>query len=161
MIPQIKQILYTTDLSDNARHAFGYAASLSERYNAKISVLHVIEELSHQASIHLMSLLGEERWNQIQKRNAQEVRATIKTRLEAFCDEMNAELDQCSFMVTDTAVRLGEPVEQILMEAEKIDADLIVMGTHGHNALAGAMLGSTARRVVRRSVKPVLTIRLP
>jgi nucleotide-binding universal stress UspA family protein len=35
------------------------------------------------------------------------------------------------------------------------------MGTHGHGTLADAMMGSTARRVLRRSAKPVLVVRLP
>jgi nucleotide-binding universal stress UspA family protein len=35
------------------------------------------------------------------------------------------------------------------------------MGTHGHGTLADAMMGSTARRVLRRSKKPVLVVRLP
>ncbi len=46
MLPDIKRILYATDLSENARHAFGYAASLANRYGAKIIVLHVIEDFS-------------------------------------------------------------------------------------------------------------------
>jgi nucleotide-binding universal stress UspA family protein len=36
-----------------------------------------------------------------------------------------------------------------------------VMGTHGHGTLADVMMGSTARRVLRRSRKPVLVVRLP
>ena len=46
MIPEIKKILYATDLSENARFAFGYAASLANRYGAQIVMLHVIEEIS-------------------------------------------------------------------------------------------------------------------
>ena len=46
MIPEIKNILYATDLSENARYAFGYAVSLANRCDAKITVLHVVEELS-------------------------------------------------------------------------------------------------------------------
>ena len=46
MLPNIKMILYATDLSESARHAFGYAASLADRYGAKIVILHVIEDFS-------------------------------------------------------------------------------------------------------------------
>jgi nucleotide-binding universal stress UspA family protein len=41
---EIKRILYTTDLSLHARHAFSYAVSLANRYDAKISILHVLPE---------------------------------------------------------------------------------------------------------------------
>jgi nucleotide-binding universal stress UspA family protein len=161
MIPAIKKILYTTDLSENARYAFGYAASLADRYDAKITIVHVLESLSENATMRLISILGEERWQQVQDRNVQEVLETIKARLEKFCNDMSAKLDQCSFVVEDIIVTTGQPVESILEQADKSGCDLIVMGTHGHKALSDSMLGSTARRVVRRSLKPVMVVRLP
>ena len=42
IIPDIKKILYSTDLSENARYCFGYAASLAHRYDALITILHVL-----------------------------------------------------------------------------------------------------------------------
>jgi len=58
-------------------------------------------------------------------------------------------------------VNVAEMREAILAAAAEIGADLIVMGTHGHGTLADVMMGSTARRVLRRSKKPVLVVRLP
>ncbi len=62
MIPEIKKILYATDLSENARHAFGYAVSLANRYGGGIIVLHVVEELSSFARSMVEEILGEKRW---------------------------------------------------------------------------------------------------
>ena len=123
--------------------------------------MHVLESLSENATMRLISLLGEDRWKQLQDRNVQEVLDTIKVRLEKFCEDMNTEFTQCTFQVDDIIVTTGQPVENILAQAEKGGCDLIVMGTHGQGALADAMMGSTARRVVRRSLKPVMVIRLP
>ena len=64
-------------------------------------------------------------------------------------------------MADEIHVKEGNPVEQILKQADESDCDLIVMGTHGTGSLADAMIGSTARRVVRRSLKPVLVVRQP
>lgn len=161
MIPEIKHILYATDLSDNAAHAFGYAASLANRYEAKISVMHVIEELSASSNIQLAEMLGEAKWKEIQDQNTQNVLETITRRLELFCKEMAETMNECPFLVTDKIVRQGNPVEWILQEAEDRNSDLIVLGSHGQSFVADIMLGSTARRVVRRSTVPVLTIRLP
>jgi nucleotide-binding universal stress UspA family protein len=61
----------------------------------------------------------------------------------------------------DVIVERGNPVEQILKQVEEKNCDLIVMGTHGYGTLEDAMIGSTARRVVRRSEKPVLVVQLP
>ena len=44
MIPEIKKILYSTDLSENSKFAFSYAASLANRYDAAITILHVLKD---------------------------------------------------------------------------------------------------------------------
>jgi nucleotide-binding universal stress UspA family protein len=74
---------------------------------------------------------------------------------------MSTELASHPFKVDDILVKIGIPEEKILQEVDKGDFDVVVMGTHGHGAFADAMMGSTARRVLRRSKKPVLVVRLP
>ena len=67
-----------------------------------------------------------------------------------------------SAKITDRVlVMRGNPVDQIVEQAEERNCDLIVMGSHGHGNLTEAMLGSTARRVLRKSRIPVLVVRLP
>jgi nucleotide-binding universal stress UspA family protein len=56
-------------------------------------------------------------------------------------------------------LRRGHTVEQILMLAGEIPADMIVIGTHGRKGLKLAMLGSTCDGVIRESEIPVLAIR--
>ncbi len=161
MIPEIKKILYTTDLSENARFAFGYAVSLANRYDARIVVLHVIEDISHQMNAQVADLLGAEKWQELQRNRKKEVVETLVHKIEAFCAETAAAMRPAPLRVTDIKVRNGHPVEEIIAESIASDYDVIVMGTHGHGILAGAMMGSTAMRVVRRSHVPVMVIRLP
>ena len=161
MIPEIKTILYATDLSENSQYAFGYAVSLANRYDAKIVVLHVIEDISHQMNMQVEDLLGAEKWQELQRTRKMEVAEILSRKIEAFCAETAAADESCPFTVTDIKVRNGHPVEEIIAESIASDYDVIVMGTHGHGILAGAMMGSTAMRVVRRSHVPVMVIRLP
>ncbi|MGH7932657.1 MAG: universal stress protein [Candidatus Binataceae bacterium] len=56
-------------------------------------------------------------------------------------------------------VEIGEPADVILMAERKLQADLIVMATHGRRGLTRLVLGSTAERIVRESTVPVLTVR--
>lgn len=161
MIPTIKKILYATDLSENALYAFGYAASLSNRYNAGITILHVVEEMSPSLSSHIVDLLGEERWRDMLEQNTEELIGRVRDRLDRFTEQMKNDLVDCPFTVDDILVRQGRPSEMIMLQAETIEYDMIVMGTHGYGLLAGALMGSTARRVVRRTETPVMVIRLP
>lgn len=67
----------------------------------------------------------------------------------------------------DTGVALSTSVEQadarvgVITAAERLNADLIVIGTHGRRGLSRALIGSVAEAIVRRSTIPVLTIHRP
>ena len=161
MIPEIKKILYTTDLSQNARYAFGYAASLANRYDAGISILHVLEDISPSADSLVINIIGKDKWNEVRGRNEKKVLETIKSRLTKFCDDVQEELPSCPFITDSIKVKIGRPVDEILQEIENNAYDVVVMGAHGQGFLEDALMGSVSRRVVRRCKTPVLVVRLP
>jgi nucleotide-binding universal stress UspA family protein len=161
MIPEIKKILCTTDLSENARFAFSYAASLANRYDAGITILHVLEDISPTTDNLVVGILGQEKWDELRGKNEKEVLSTLKSRLTTFCEDVQAELPSCPFITDNIKVTIGKPVDEILQEVENNNYDMVVMGAHGYGALADAVMGSVSRRVVRRCKKPVLVVRLP
>lgn len=161
MIPTIKKILYATDLSENARYVFAYAAALAHRFNAEIVMVHAMEPFSAYAQIRLSDMIGESEWAEMQKTKEQDTVELIRRRLGEFCDQMGSELNECPFLVTDIVVKRGNAAEVIMEQARAANCDLIVMGTHGHGALMDALVGSTARRVIRRSRIPVMVAHLP
>jgi nucleotide-binding universal stress UspA family protein len=59
----------------------------------------------------------------------------------------------------ESAGGVGEPGPAICATADRVGADLIVMGSHGHGRLAGAVLGSAAQHVTARAPCPVLVVR--
>jgi nucleotide-binding universal stress UspA family protein len=65
--------------------------------------------------------------------------------------------DQDEFTRTHVALR-GDVVEEILRQADAIDADLIVMATHGHDGVLDVLRGSTTEQVLRRAHRPVLAV---
>lgn len=159
-IPEIKKILYTTDLSEHARYAFSYAMSLANQYGAGITILHVLESSPSSESL-VTNVIGKEKWDKIRKENEEEVVNTIRQRLENFCEEVTREVPECPFITDEIVVKIGNPADEILNLVDSRDYDLVVMGAHGHGFLGSAMMGSISRRVVRHSKKPVLVIRLP
>ena len=161
MIPEIKKILYATDLSENARYAFSYAASLANRYGAGITILHVLQDLSPYRDSLVVNVLGEEKWNELRKGNEEKILGTLKERLEKFCSDVSVELPACPFITDDIVIKIGNPVDEILEQAEKTESDLLVLGAHGQGIIGDAMMGSVSRRVLRRCKKPILIIRLP
>jgi nucleotide-binding universal stress UspA family protein len=159
--PKIKKILYATDLSENARYAFGYAMSLANRYGAGITILHVLEDVSPFGDSLVVNILGRQKWDELRKANEQKAIDTIKERLTNFCEEVSRDLPECPFITDEILVKVGNPVEEILEQVGKRDLDMVVMGAHGQGFIEDAIMGSVSRRVVRRCKKPVLVIRIP
>jgi nucleotide-binding universal stress UspA family protein len=58
-----------------------------------------------------------------------------------------------------TVTYTGFPHVEIINSAKEVNADMIVMGTHGRTGLSHVLLGSVAERVIRTSDIPVLTVR--
>ncbi len=161
MIPVLKNILYTTDMSETSNYAFSYAASLANRYDALITIIHVLKNPMPTTENLVTNVLGEKKWMETLNSKKTEVVEKIRARLETFCEETQAELPSCPFLMNEVIVRIGNPVEAILEEINDQNYDLVIMGAHGHGAISGAVMGSVSRRVLRRSRTPVLVVRLP
>ncbi len=161
MFPQIRKILVATDLSENSRHAFRYAAFMADRFDAGITVLHVIDDLSTTGIRMLIDHVGEEKWAAIRKEREKGFRESIRKNIEAFCGEISKDMPECPFIVENIILREGNPAEEILAEAAKPEYSMVVMGTQGYGIVAGVFIGNTARRVVRRCKIPVTVIPMP
>ena len=167
--PRIKKILYATDLSETAAHAFAYAVSLANMYNASISTLHVLDEFSGREFV--VNMIPAAAWEDIKARHYAEAKTNligkkrdhiaIREVLEAFSEQANSEVDDQKTVIDEVLIKKGSPAEVILETAKELKCDLIVMGTHGQGVLTDMLIGSTAKRVVGKSPIPVLVIRLP
>lgn len=80
---------------------------------------------------------------------------------EALRAEVLGRLGQLARPGEQSDVAIGTPYEKILARAADLDADLIVMGTHGRTGLAHLLVGSVAEAVVRHAPLPVLIAHEP
>lgn len=160
MLPDIKKVLYATDLSRNSAFAFRYAMKFAEAQHADIVILHVLEGISPNTRALLSLYLAES-----ELRNALneklDVTEEIKNRLNTFCDQEYRDAPACASRVTHVKVSEGYPAEQILSKVDELNCDAIVMGTHGKGSFSHTFLGSVAQKILRRVRKPVFIIPLP
>jgi nucleotide-binding universal stress UspA family protein len=171
MIPEIRKILFTTDLTEGSHHAFNYAVSVASRHGATITIIYVMEEPSRSYSEKIKDFLGEEKWQQVQQSHEQHARqvligkkheaSVIREALDEFSGEAQRNFPEHGFALEEIVVTSGSVVEEILSESQDRDCDLIVMGYHVRGKFEEAVLGSTSRRVLRRSKIPVMLVRLP
>ena len=166
---KIKKILYATDLSETAVHAFSYAVSLANMYGAGITILHVLAEFPGEQFI--TNMITANTWKAIKEQHYSEARdrligkkrdhIAIKEVLQAFSEEVKVDEEDQTFVTDEILIKDGAPAEIIVQTAIEQNCDLVVMGTHGQSAIADVLIGSTAKWVIRQSPTPVLVIRLP
>jgi nucleotide-binding universal stress UspA family protein len=141
MLP-IHSILYPTDFSPQAGHAFQVACALARDYGARLVLLHVKPpEVVYGEGFVLPP-------------DSEAVRRELLEQLG-------------SLQLADPSVSVwrileeGNPAAEILHTAAEVGCDLIVMGTHGRTGLGRLLMGSVAEAVLRKAPCPVLTIRSP
>jgi nucleotide-binding universal stress UspA family protein len=161
MIPKINKILYTTDLSPNSKYAMRYALNSAKNHDAKIIMLHVLEQIQPTAQFLVQAYLDTERVDKILEQNVVHVKTKIENRMKKFCEKELKDEPDLMDRIDSMEICEGFPAEEILRKADELACDIIVMGTHGKGFLANAFLGSTTRRVLRRVRKPVYIIPLP
>jgi nucleotide-binding universal stress UspA family protein len=160
MMPDIQKILYATDLSKNAAYAFRYATYLAKNLDAEIVILHVIEKMSPDAQIALQAYLDIEDRKKMFKEKIGNAVDRIEKRLNIFCEKELQGDPACRGKIATTIVREGYPAEEILMQADRLNCDAIVMGAH-EKGFTHTFLGSVAKSVLRRSRKPAFIVPLP
>jgi nucleotide-binding universal stress UspA family protein len=140
-----RTILVPIDFSDESDRALEHAVDLAARVDAKLHLVHAIS----------VPTLG-----------VQEIGlAYATTRMDAIVTGAQAELDQRIARYRDRAafaparVEVGDAREVIDQVAQIIEADMIVMGTHGRRGVKRALLGSVTESVLRTAPCPVLAIR--
>jgi len=152
----IKHVLYATDHSENAQFAFAYAASIADRYGAKLTLLHVMPEFP-DSSIFDMNIersVSAKKWLTIKKEYLQSAKEELisKTRAD-FGRDVNDNYD--------IVVETGSPSQMIMLVAAERQCDFIVMGLKGKGTLTDPLMGDTVRRVLHQSKQPVLVVQPP
>ncbi len=142
-----KTILFATDFSEGSDFAFNAALSLARQFNSKLLIVHIINEPVDLRGFYVPHISFD--------KLEEEIEQGAEKLMEKFCrDHLQ---DYSSY---ETFVLPGIPYDEIIKNAVKFNADLIVLGTHGRTGLDHVLFGSTAEKVVRKSPIPVMTIRI-
>lgn len=140
---RFETILVPTDGSDGADRAAAHALELGDRYGATVHALYVVDDSMHALEDAPRSIVG------LLRQGGQ--RAT---------EEVGELVDEEGYDVTvRTSVERGVPREVIQSFGDGSEADLLVLGTRGLTGGNDPIIGSTTRRIIRETDRPVLTVR--
>ena len=140
-----KKILIPIDMSLYSLVAVQYGQEIAELFDAEVVMLYVDERDGKKEDKE-----GPEKVRESETSQRKKYVATIQQLL------INHDLVLRSMRIE---VRFGAAVREIVKAAEELQADLIVMSTHGRTGLRHVLLGSVAEKVVRFAKVPVLTVK--
>lgn len=144
----MKTILAALDFSDATPAVLEMASSLAKSYGAKLVLLHVVEpEPTYTAygftpdefpAIHLFQ---------------EEARKRATKKLEDTLSGVKATIPGAEVRLAE-----GSPLHALLDAGKEIEADIVVLGSHGHGVVASLLLGSVAEGMVRKAKIPTLVV---
>lgn len=146
----LSHILCATDLSETSVPAVEMAAEIARAVGARLTLAHVIEPITMPPGLEAYALEGmppdwEQRVDQGRRQAVDERLAKLRAR--------------CGDIPVTTQVFYG-PLPGILTDAvQDLQADLLVVGTHGRKGVAHLLLGSVAEKLLRIAPCPVLVVR--
>ncbi len=134
---RLRRIMVTTDFSKGTAAALNYAFSIAQVNEARITLVHVLEEMREITSAQYRS--------QRSKGVQRELLKLVPEDVKDWCD-------------IDTRIGAGTAYHVILTMLKKEKIDLLVMNTHGKGMVDRALLGSTTERIVRATPCPIMLI---
>ena len=140
----MKKILVATDGSAPSAEAVSFGVELAAEHEAELILVHVVPAVD-VVPAGMFGIGGA-----LPHEPSPEDRALLEDAAAVAAEHG---------VVSTTALLKGDTVAEIVAFADSHDADLIVVGTRGHGAIAGTLLGSVSRGILRETKRPVLVVR--
>jgi universal stress protein A len=139
----VTSVLVGVDGSDGSRRAAVFARDIARAFDARLTLLHVIEPHPAEAMGGLDD--DHKQWYETQMRRATDLLADLATELQA--------------ADADRAIEMGHASDVICREAEERGADLIVVGRNGHRRGPRLVPGSVGTYVSAAATRSVTIVR--
>ncbi len=143
-----KSLMIPHDFSPHARAALEIGTQLAQKLDGNISLVHIIQPPAYAYGYPAPAGTG----TAVALPNLLELQEQARKSLGEIAEEMAPP--------ARVEVVEGNNISEALCQAaDRLKADLIIMGTHGRTGLAHAFIGSVAERTLRSAPCPVLTVR--
>jgi nucleotide-binding universal stress UspA family protein len=140
------KILVPTDFSEYSNKALSQAIDIAKQYNAKVFLIHVVEEHTIQTVDEYS--IGIEVVQELESKILSMAKEKMRKQYEKFYQDKSIEII--------TNIRVGVSYEEILKEEQDKNIDLIVIASLGRTGISKYLLGSVARNVLKGAKCPVL-----
>ena len=139
------KLLVAVDCSESTKKVVKKAQEMAQALSAKLWIVHIAQPEP--------DFVGFDTGPQSVRDYQAKTFHTEHSQIQAIADQLRKEGIETTALLIQ-----GSTVETILKEAEKLEVDMIIMGSHGRNAIAELFMGSVSKGVVSQSPYPVLII---
>lgn len=143
----VSRIVCPVDFSDGSRRALEYATAMAKWYDSKVTALHVFQNIPMAEVVAEFAVAGQV----ISLKDIDE--ESLRKELGCFVARAAGDAVVTTVLAESIDVR-----DEILAQADRLRADLVVLGTHGRRGFDRLMLGSVAERVLRKAPCPVMVV---
>jgi nucleotide-binding universal stress UspA family protein len=150
---KIEKILVPTDFSSYADLALQKAVDLADSCSVsrpKILLVYVWPEAPDVFKLSKYIVEGQKK-----------ILAELENQSQKYFDEQIAKVDVPENVEIETKVLQGSPYKEVLDFQQKIEADIVVIGTHGEAPFEGFFFGSTSSKIIRHATCSVMIVRKP
>ena len=148
----LKTLLVPVDFTPYSEEALVFASELANKIKAKLLVLHVIHDPAEAPGFYSQQ--------RKKKRYLQTMEEVAEEMMQGFLKKVRqAYPDQTPIKNATPLLVVGTPVTRIVEMAEKKQAGMIIIGSHGRTGLSNLLLGSKAGQVVQLSTIPVTVVK--
>ena len=137
-------ILVSMKFIENPDEILERSLEVAKKYDAKIYIIHVIEDMPKLSFYSDAYRLWEEFRDQAVKSTLQEMTKYIHTLSKDFSD-------------IEPIIDVGSPCEKVIEQADKLDVDLIIVGRHSRSGVSQLMHKNVGNKIIRMARRPVLS----
>lgn len=170
MVPEIKKILFISDLSKSSRQAFYYAASTASFYKAQIDILHAMEDIQGSMKMYVYSYLGEELWDKYESSKENQARSIligkkndssmVQKALEVLSADSQEKFQEERILVDQIIVKNKENdlAHEIHDQCQKEKYDMIVASYKCFVNFTDLRAGNKIKKTIKQNNIPLLLV---
>lgn len=153
-----KKLLVATDLTDASRAALRTAVNMARELDATLTVVHVFAAPAESPAWFLPDTATMQAFRSALANETVVLQSRLRAALATF-GVGDTVLEGTKPLAVESVIRHGVPADEIITAATEVNAELIVLGTHGRRGFQHAFMGSVAERVVRNAPQAVLVVK--
>lgn len=154
----IKKILVAKDLSKESSNVIRYALQLGAKFHAQVHVLHVMPTVDPSVLNMVALTMGADKLAKLNAQNEAELGEQTRKQLHKIIQEEAELIEEEVDHPPEIEVHHGDAAPTILSVADRLDVDMIVLGSHSKGKLHYAFLGSVAEKVLRKTHRAVTIV---